>query len=401
MLAVGLVMGKRSAENDMMKNGHKRNVAYIVSMQHGMDAWTFRELSALDDVINFHVFPLRYGKGPYMPKPEWYCHRFNKRRVLLQQLWWLVRQPIRYVPMLIEALRTRSIIDFLLGCEFARAMKKKQVEMIHCVYGDHKFFIGYYCKKLLGIPLSTALYGYDLRNNPNWTMFRRAIHAADALVVNCDFNRQLLVQAVGDDVLNKVSVIRHYADIQPYQLRDKVKILMVGGFSSRKGHDVLFKAINTLGQAAENIEVWVAGYPGAVDVERLAQDCGVADKVVVFGSVADQGLKFLFQHCDIFCLPSKPDANGVSEGLPVALIEAMAYGKPVISTRLSGIPELVEEILVEPDDITGLAEAIEQLATNPELRRNQGKRNQEIAQARYSKQNVFALRDRVFEAMGA
>jgi colanic acid/amylovoran biosynthesis glycosyltransferase len=384
----------------MMRNEHKPNIAYIVSMQHGLDAWTFRELAALDDAINVYVFPLRYGSGPYMPRAAWYCHRFNRWQVLLRQPWGLIHQPMRYAQLLVEALRTRSLVDFLLGIDFAQVMAKQHVEMIHCIYGDHKLFIGYYCKKLLGLPLSAALYGYDLRNNPNWTMFRRAIRAADNVVVNCDFNKQLLAETAGTAVSESAKVIRHYAEVQPDKLLDKVRILIVGGFSARKGHDVLFRAIQALAEAGENIEVWVAGYPGAVDVAQLACDCGVADKVVVFGSISDQGLNYLYQHCDIFCLPSKPDAWGVSEGLPVALVEAMAHGKPVISTRLSGIPELVEEILVEPDDVIGLAEAIKRLVNDPELRRIQGQRNVEITQAQYSKENVLVLRDRFFETLG-
>jgi colanic acid/amylovoran biosynthesis glycosyltransferase len=383
-----------------MSNGKKWSIAYIVSMPTGLDAWTFREIEALiEDNINITIFPLIYACGPYMPKQGWDCYRFNRWLVILRQFLWLIRYPTTYVPLLFEALRTRSLIDFLLGFDFAQQMAKRRVEMIHCVFGDHKLFIGYYCKKILKIPLSVALYGYDLRNNPNWSMFRRAIQSADTIIVNCDFNKYLLAEIAGSELGQRAKVIRHYAHIPINDRRDTITILIVGGFVERKGHDLLFQAVSGLDTEANNIEVWVAGYQGPVDVQQLARDFGVEDKVRIFGSITDQGLDFLYRQCDIFCLPSKTDGRGVSEGLPVALIEAMAYAKPVIATRLAGIPELVQEILVDEGDVEGLAKALKRFIDDPELRQSSGARNLEIVKARYSKQNVSKMRELWLESL--
>jgi glycosyltransferase involved in cell wall biosynthesis len=203
----------------------------------------------------------------------------------------------------------------------------------------------------------------------------------------------LLGQIAGNELGQKAKVIRHYAQIPVNGHFDKVKILIVGRFMERKGHDLLFQAVRGLGAEADNIEVWVAGLPGTVDVQHLAHDLGVEDKVRIFGSVTDQALDVLYQQCDIFCLPSRTDSQGVSEGLPVSLIEAMSHGKPVIATRLAGIPELVEEVLVDEGDVQGLAKALKRFIDDPELRRSSGARNQEIVKDRYSKQNVYVTRD--------
>jgi glycosyltransferase involved in cell wall biosynthesis len=377
-----------------MNNGKGRNIAYIVSMPNGMDAWSFREIEALaEDGINIAIFPLRYAPGPYMPKQNWDCYLFNKWLVIPRQLLWLIRYPITYVRLLLEAIRTRSLIDFLLGFDFAQQMAKRKIEMIHSVFGGHQLLIGYYCKKILKTPLSVALYGYDLRDNPNWSMFRRAVESCDNIIVNCDFHKQLLGEIVGNELGQKAKVIRHYAQVPVNGHFDKVKILIVGRFMERKGHDLLFQAVRGLGAEADNIEVWVAGLPGTVDVQQLAHDLGVEDKVRIFGSVTDQALDVLYQQCDIFCLPSRTDSQGVSEGLPVSLIEAMSHGKPVIATRLAGIPELVEEVLVDEGDVQGLAKALKRFIDDPELRRSSGARNQEIVKDRYSKQNVYVTRD--------
>jgi len=383
-----------------MSNGKKRNIAYIISMSHCMDRWTFQEIEELiENDINITIFPLKYAPGPYMPKQDWDCYRFNKWLVILRQPLWLIRFPSIYVSLFLEAIRTGSLVDFLLGFDFAQQMAKRKVEMIHCVYGDHKLFIGYYCKKILRIPLSVALYGYDLRANPNWSMFRTAIQLADTIIVNCDFNKHLLAEIAGSDLGQRAKVIRHYAQMPVNDCCDKIKILIVGRFVERKGHDLLLQAVSALGTEADNVEVWVAGYPGPVDVQQLARDFGVQDKVRIFGAVTDQGLDFLYRQCDIFCLPSKTDSQGVSEGLPVALIEAMAYAKPVIATRLAGIPELVEEILVDEGDVKGLTKALKRLVDDPGLRKSLGARNLEIVKAQYSKHNVSVLRDLFLETL--
>jgi colanic acid/amylovoran biosynthesis glycosyltransferase len=112
-------------------------------------------------------------------------------------------------------------------------------------------------------------------------------------------------------------------------------------------------------------------------------------------------LDVLYRTCDIFCLPSVVDSTGVSEGLPVVLIEAMSYGKPVIATRLAGTPELVEDILIEERDVAGLTEALRRLIADPELRQRMGQRNVEIVEAEYSKANVKQMRDLLMRVHGA
>ena len=97
------------------------------------------------------------------------------------------------------------------------------------------------------------------------------------------------------------------------------------------------------------------------------------EKVEVLGRQGGVILDIIYSACDIFCLPSfteyysdgKPRER---EGIPVALMEAMAWGKPVITTRHAGIPELVDEILVEERNVKQLKEAIEYLLDNPEKR---------------------------------
>ena len=94
----------------------------------------------------------------------------------------------------------------------------------------------------------------------------------------------------------------------------------------------------------------------------------------------------------MFCLPSETTASGDREGIPVSLMEAMAYGLPVIATRHAGIPELVSEILVDEGDAEALARGIEKLGRYSALRETLGRRNRELAALRFSRDNVLQLK---------
>jgi rhamnosyl/mannosyltransferase len=182
-------------------------------------------------------------------------------------------------------------------------------------------------------------------------------------------------------------------DNDQFRPQRQTSVLIVAQFAERKGHEILFRAVRSLGR--DDIVVWVVGgrLSGGgvdyVDVPGLAAQLGVEDRVVFFGNVSDEVLRTLYQSCDIFCLPSR--FRIVREGTPVSLMEAMAYERAVIATRHAGIPEYVEEMLVNEDDVDGLARALAFLADHPEAREAQGKRNRKIVEERFSQRNVEDL----------
>ena len=378
-----------------MKN-HKSelNVAYIISMMRpGLESFNFREIDELvKSGLNIILFTTKYSKGVYMPKPNWDYYVYNPLLVIIKQLVYLIKSPRKYLNLFLFAVKTRSLLDFVIGFDFANQMKKREVNRIHCHFGDHKLFIGYYCKRILNIPLTVTIHAHELTNNPNWIMFKKSLEACDRIVSISDYNKQILTEGFNVDS-NKITVIRLF-EFEKTET-NRIKILIVGWFQEKKGHDILFNAIKKLNR--NDIEVWVVGRKqlGArgLDIKELAKSLEIEDKVIIFGEVSDDVLKVLYNSCDIFCQPSKTTKEGEKEGIPVALMEAMSYGKPVISTKHAGIPELVENILVEEDNVDELAKAIEQLADNPELRKKLGERNRKIVEERYSKRNAMKLKE--------
>lgn len=372
-----------------MSNVRSTRVAYILSIAHGIDAWTYREIDYLTSKgVRVYLYPLRVRPGPYMPSRNWYCHKWNVFHLILNFIRVLVSSPRRLCLSLSHAIKYHGIGYLLIACDFVVSFRKNHIEIIHCVFGDHKFFVGYYCKVLSDLPLSVALYGYELKANPNWKLFKKSLPDADEIIVNCEYNLGLVRQIAGDQIASRSTLIRHVASAKN---KEYIRILIVGGFVYRKGHDVLFEAVKILLRKYSNIKVWVAGYSGDVDIRKLAQEIGISESVEIFENIAENVLEILYQTCDIFCLPSRTVQGGVNEGFPVAILEAMAHGKPVIASNLSGIPELLSEKLVDEGDIDGVAEALEQYIQDEKKRIVDGQRNYQVVQAQCSLENINTL----------
>jgi colanic acid/amylovoran biosynthesis glycosyltransferase len=145
-------------------------------------------------------------------------------------------------------------------------------------------------------------------------------------------------------------------------------ILCVGRLVPEKGQAVLLEALGLLLERGHNARVLLAGAgQSRASLERLAERLGVAGRVSLLGAVSQQDVRALYEDASIFCLPS------FAEGVPVVLMEAMAMELPVVSTRIAGIPELVDDghsgLLVAPGRADELADALERLLVEPSLGR--------------------------------
>lgn len=349
-------------------------VAYLFVMRPGMQGFTYNELKRLiARGLHVELYPVFNDRDYYLPEPDWAFHPFVPVKIILGQPYYFLRRPLRYLRLLWEALSSNSVLQLLIAFAFANSMEKNKVELIHCHFGGPIFTVGYYCRRILGIPLTVMIHASELYANPNWPMFRKALASCDHIVTVSQYNADLLRERFGISP-DKMEIVRLSVPSTSFPT-DVVNVLIVAGFREKKGHANLFKAVRSLNRT--DIHVWVVG-SGPLDVRGVCHELGMEDQVVFWGIQTGLNLYTLFAQCDIFCLPSITDSQGVKEGIPSALIEAMYFGKPVISTKHAGIPELVEEILLEENDIPGLAEAIAFLADDPGLRRKQGERNRQI-----------------------
>lgn len=155
-------------------------------------------------------------------------------------------------------------------------------------------------------------------------------------------------------------------------ISDELKVLFVGRVGVEKGVPVLLRAwCRVLEQLPPGTSGrLVAAGDGDVDRFRaMAADLGLAEEVEFTGWVSTERVNALLRDADVLVLPSR------WEGQPMSVLEAMAHGVPVVATAVGGIPDLVDKtcgILVDPDDVEGLVDALTRLLSDPELRSAMG-----------------------------
>jgi glycosyltransferase involved in cell wall biosynthesis len=159
---------------------------------------------------------------------------------------------------------------------------------------------------------------------------------------------------------------------EPHDLHP-LRIVAVGRMVPKKGFDVLVEAVAELTARGVELELVIAGEdgPDAPSVRRMAAE-RCPDAVQFTGPLSQCELLTLYRGADVFALACRVDADGDRDGIPNVMVEAMAAGLPVVSTAVSGIPELVRDgkngLLVPPEDPGALASALLRLATDVPLR---------------------------------
>jgi len=366
-------------------------IAFITSMKYGLTQFIFRDIEALvGKGHQVRIFTLLNNEGLYNPLPDWNIISISLWRTVAMQFLFFIRQPQLYLNLLRNAVRTRSISNFVIAVSFVDKMR--DVDVIYSYFGDHKLYTGYYCKRITRIPLLVTIRAYELYQNPNPEIFVEALRACDQIVTITEYNRNILHKTYGIP-LHKVDIVRQIVDLENYKDIPKIKILIVGFFAEKKGHEVLFRAIRQMNR--KDIELWVVGEVTptivGVDCRKIVRELGIESQVAFFGAQTGVALRAFYRECDIFCLPSRTDHKGDREGFPNVIAEAMAFGKPIVSTRHTGIPEALDAILVEENNVEQLAEALNMICESVELRRQLGEKNRKVAEAMFSPANTEKL----------
>ena len=190
------------------------------------------------------------------------------------------------------------------------------------------------------------------------------------------YSNKLAVIRNGVDTLRFNPGVKGDAIREKFHFRQSKVGIFVGAlttFHAYKGVDVLLKAFKKV-SGDSYARLLIVGSGDLTDgYKKLAQELGISSSVVFAGRVKDDQLPEYYAASDFAVLPSKDS----SEGFGLALLEAMATGKPVIGSRVGGIPEIVQDgkngLLVEPNNIDHLAGAIRELVENDEARSTMGK----------------------------
>jgi len=363
-------------------------VGYVVPMGKGLDSFVYREIEQLIKMgLHIVLFSTKYKKHDvFSPRPEWPCFVLSPLLLLIVSPLIMIKALLR-PRLLLHAMRHRSLVELAFALHYGPRMRRMKVRQIHCHFGDRKLFIGYYCKRLTGLPLSVTIHSHELHVNPNERLFRAALQECDRIFAISRLAVDLLVNRFSAP-RERVVLNRLFLDMSVWSDRPPVRVITVGRFEPQKGFDYLFKAAALLKDIG--VEFVVVGF-GPLDVKALAREIGVQDRVVFFDKLDQAQLRLLYQSCDIYCLPSISHPEQGMEGIPVVLMEAMACGLPVVATRAGAVPEIVSDILVDEKSPEALASAIRYLVEHGDVRSLQGRDNRALVGRDYSISNIRGL----------
>ena len=376
----------------------QRKIAYLVSRFPKIsETFILNEILELKRMgVAVQVFSLLLQNEPVRHKEaEALVRRTHygkmNMRILLDQIYWLRSSPAKYFRAWYRALSgNKGSLNFLsravavvpIAASFARKMQELNVAHVHAHWATHPALAAYVVKLLTGIPYSITTHAHDIQVER--TMLEEKVREASFIVTISEYNRRLLKQILGDSLARKISVI--HCGVDPAEWLPPARklstnifnILCIGSLEERKGHRYLLEALSGLKKKGVEFECVFAGdgeERGRLEAQR--RKLGLTSELKFAGWQPRDRVRALLAMADVMVLPSTISASGKTEGIPVALMDAMAMEVPVISTQVSGIPELIIQeqtgILVPDRSSSALTRALLRIYRDPEFARILGK----------------------------
>ena len=279
-----------------------------------------------------------------------------------------------------------AIVFFPKTVHAARLMEAEGIEHVHCHFASHPAAAGFVIHRLTGIRYSFTAHGSDLHVDRH--MLCQKLSEASFVVGISEDNRQLIGNECGEQALEKTVVVHCGVDTDVFgpqsgsRVGQRLRIICVGTLHEVKGQTYLVEACRRLAKAGVDFECRLVGTgPDRPKLERQIEAAGLADRISLLGARTREEIASLLKDADVLVAPSVPTARGSREGIPIVLMEAMSGALPVVASRLSGIPELVEDgrsgVLVAPRDAAGIADALAALARDPARRAALGRAGRE------------------------
>lgn len=375
-------------------------VGYVVSrFPHVSETFIVREIDAVAasgevDIEILSLFPpVSETVHPIARRWLGRLHRPGPVAAGLALGWWLLRRPLRLLSSCVAIvaayahrprLLVRALATVPLAAAHARRLRAHPVDFLHAHYATYPALCAWLCWRLEGTPYSFTAHAHDIFVDQS--LLARKVADADFVVAISDFNRRFLADFGGGGE-TPVEVVHCGIDPALYPFRPNpplaegpVRAACVASLQEYKGHAVLLRALAAGDGALGRLRVDLVGDgPLRGELEELASTLGIAGRVAFHGSLTEDRVREVLEEANIFILPSVIASDGQMEGVPVSIMEALACGLLVVSSRLSGIPELVHDgesgLLAQPGDPADLGRclslALENAGIDPRVGRRE------------------------------
>ena len=345
----------------------------------------------------------------------------NLHKFTSSQMYVLRRHFRRYIKTLLEAVRMsfkyrsaafrapRKVFlqEFLQAGYIAqKILEAGRIGHLHGHFAHGSTTITMFVSQLCDIPFSFTAHAKDIylqKVNPSDLLSIKMRRAQ--FVVTCTAANSVYLKNLCPDV-STIHTIYHGLDTTRFtraalqgRTHPRTLLLSVGRFVEKKGFTYLVQACRILKDRGHEFRCRLIGEADDQSdlLARLISDLRLEDTVFMEGPVTQEEMTHIYDECTIFALPCQVLDNGDRDGIPNVLVEAMAMEIPVVSTDISGIPELIENgidgLLVQQKDATALAHALEQLLSQPGLRSELGRNGRDKVRRLFdNKKTTLALR---------
>ncbi len=275
---------------------------------------------------------------------------------------------------------------------------------IHAFWASTVATLAMGASELSGIPWSFTAHRFDIVQD---NLFKeKARRARFVRFISASGLR--MAGLLGTYLEGKVEVLHLGVD-----LKDRIPIvnnnnppvaLCAAGFVPVKGHAILIDAVDQLRKRGIPLVLWLAG-DGELrdDLQLDVQRRGLAERVKFLGALSHKTLLQLYDSgaVDVAVLASTDLGNGLHEGIPASLMEAMSFGVPALGTETGGIPELLAGgagVLVPPDDAVALADALQWMAQDERVRESIGRAGRKRIQESFAALKIASEMSRLFSS---
>lgn len=296
--------------------------------------------------------------------------------------------------------RGRTLLHFATGVYAAHLLAGREIDHVHAHFIDRAATVALIISRLRGVPYSVTAHAVDIYVSP--ALLPEKIAGAKFIATVSRYNVVQLDRASGGRSTDRLKCIYLGIDLENYEPGDgagpgPITVLAVGRLTEKKGFTYLLRACQVLRERGRRFRCEIVG-DGPLRDELAAESRGLslADTVTFCGALPHPEVIEKYRRSHVFVLPCVVGEDGDRDGTPTVLLEAMAMRLPVVSTRLSGIPELVEDgvngLLVPPGDVAALADALARLLDDREARLRLGERGRETVETSFdTERNVRRL----------
>ena len=373
----------------------KKKIAYLLNgFPYFSETFILREILELEQQgTQLHIFALfkpsatdmaeeeKYVQAPvtYLPHPR----RFPRGTLILMAMTArrLLKAPWRLLRTCLSVMihsRQPSALRHLLHASYlADQLEREGITHLHAHYANAPAAIAQFVYLLTGISYSFTAHAYDIYLSSKASLAYK-MQIARFVITCTGYNQQYLTKLVDRRVGERIHRIYHGLDTHIFPsvaptLRNPPLILSVARLTGKKGLSYLIHACRILTDQGYNFTCRIVGEgPLRPVLEQEILELRLTERVELQGAEPLKRVIEMYQQATIMVLPCIIDKNGDRDGIPNVLIEALYMEVPVISTPVSGIPELITSevngLLVPPNDSVALAGALVRLLDDSDLR---------------------------------